>query len=276
MLNGTVGSGGFSRVCHYRDYHGNRFACKITPNIHRKVFMNEMEILKSFPPNIRFPTVYDHFETEKNSYMVMSLFRGSKIYNLEKYTDATLKSIARGITRCIALCEENEVIHLDIKPQNVMMSDASEMALTKLIDFGHSVRGTEVLVRNPVGTLQYMSPEHITYPYRVTSKSDIWAVGVIMYHLGTGFLPFDDDYSTRLMDKIRDETPDFDLIECPDLREFVRGLLEKDPASRPSATDILKNPFLEGDIWNRYEGILYPDERIESYKRPGSHFISIN
>ena len=112
-----------------------------------------MEILTSFPPNIRFPKVYDHFENNDNSFMVMSLFRGTKVNNLDKYTENTLRSILRGIARCLILCHENEVIHLDVKPQNLMMSDVSETALTKMIDFGNSVRGTCVELKSRIGTL---------------------------------------------------------------------------------------------------------------------------
>ena len=275
MILSPIASGGFSRVHQYVDYHGNRFCCKVTPHKHRDIFINEMKILKSFPHNIRFPHVYDHFETNENSYMVMSLFRGTKIYNLEKYTESTLKSILRGISRCLILCKENDVIHLDIKPQNIMMSDMSETALTKLIDFGHSVRGKEVLLNKQIGTLEYMSPEHLTFPYRVSHKSDIWAMGVIMFHMGAGFMPFNDenDYITDVVGRIKNSEPDYDSIESDELRELVRLMLNKDPGERPDAGEILGHPYLKGDIWDRYKGELYPDEMIESYLRPGNTFF---
>jgi len=269
MILNPISRGGFSKVHHYIDGHGNRFCCKVTPQRNRKIFKNEIDILNSFPPNIRFPKIYDHYETRENCYMIMSLFRGTKVNNLERYTENTLKSIMRGISRCLVLCHENEVIHLDVKPQNLMMSDMSETALTKLIDFGNSVRGTRVELNNRVGTLEYMSPEHLTYPYRVTPKSDVWAMGVIMFLMGSGYMPFnDEEYKiSEVIDNIKEMEPDYTLVENNELRELVRWMLNKNPEDRPMAVEILNHPYLKGDIWDRYQGELFPDERIEKFKR---------
>ena len=275
MILTPIAAGGFSRVHHYVDGHGNRFCCKVTPKKHHKVFLNELDILKSFPPNIRFPKVYDHFESKESSYMVMSLFRGTKVNDLEKYTDNTLRSILRGIARCLILCHENEVIHLDVKPQNLMMSDMSETALTKMIDFGNSVRGTRVELKSRVGTLEYMSPEHLTFPYRVTPKSDVWAMGVIMFLMGSGQMPFSsgDNRITEVIDNITLSEPNYRWIDSPELRELVKWMLMKNPEDRPNAVDILNHPYLKGDIWDRYQGELYPDERIENFKKPENTFV---
>ena len=275
MILTPIATGGFSKVHHYVDGHGNRFCCKVTPKKHRKQFINEMDILTSFPPNIRFPHVYDHFENNDNSFMVMSLFRGTKVNTLDKYTENTLRSILRGIARCLILCHENEVIHLDVKPQNLMMSDMSETALTKMIDFGNSVRGTRVELKSRIGTLEYMSPEHLTFPYRVTPKSDVWAMGVIMFLMGSGQMPFntENDYINDVVDNIKEKEPNYNWIDSPELRELVRWMLVKNPEDRPNAVDVLNHPYLKGDIWDRYEGKLYPDERIENFKRPKNTFV---
>jgi len=275
MILTPIAAGGFSKVHHYVDGHGNRFCCKVTPKKHHKVFLNELDILNSFPPNIRFPKVYDHFESKESSYMVMSLFRGTKVNDLEKYTDNTLRSILRGIARCLILCHENEVIHLDVKPQNLMMSDMSETALTKMIDFGNSVRGTRVELKSRVGTLEYMSPEHLTFPYRVTPKSDVWAMGVIMFLMGSGQMPFSsgDNRITEVIDNITLSEPSYQWIDSPELRELVKWMLMKNPEDRPNAVDILNHPYLKGDIWDRYQGELYPDERIENFKKPENTFV---
>ena len=275
MILTPIATGGFSKVHHYVDGYGNRFCCKVTPKKHRKQFINEMEILTSFPPNIRFPKVYDHFENNDNSFMVMSLFRGTKVNNLDKYTENTLRSILRGIARCLILCHENEVIHLDVKPQNLMMSDMSETALTKMIDFGNSVRGTCVELKSRIGTLEYMSPEHLTFPYRVTPKSDVWAMGVIMFLMGSGQMPFnsENDYINDVIDNIKEKEPDYNWIDSPELKELVKWMLMKNPEDRPNAVDVLNHPYLKGDIWDRYEGKLYPDERIENFKRPKNTFV---
>jgi hypothetical protein len=47
----------------------------------------------------------------------------------------------------------------------------------------------------------------------------------------------------------------------------------KNPEDRPNAVDVLNHPYLKGDIWDRYEGKLYPDERIENFKRPKNTFV---
>lgn len=277
MILTPVGRGGFSKVHHYIDDHGNRFCCKVTPKKHRKQYLNELDILKSFPPNIRFPKIYDSFEDNDNGYMIMSLFRGTKVNEMDRYSDNTLRSIMRGISRCLALCHDNEVIHLDVKPENLMMSDMSETSLTKMIDFGNSVRGSKVYLRSKIGTLEYMSPEHLTYPYSVTPKSDIWSMGVIMFLMTTGQMPFNtkNDYISDVVDNIKYKNPDFELIESEELREIIKWMLDKTPEYRPNAIEVLNHRYLKGDIWDRFQGELYPDERIENFKKPKNTLVYI-
>jgi serine/threonine protein kinase len=109
----------------------------------------------------------------------------------------------------------------------------------------------------------------------VTPKSDVWAMGVIMFLMGSGQMPFSsgDNRITEVIDNITLSEPNYQWIDSPELRELVKWMLMKNPEDRPNAVDILNHPYLKGDIWDRYQGELYPDERIENFKKPENTFV---
>ena len=88
-------------------------------------------------------------------------------------------------------------------------------------------------------------------------------------------MPFnsENDYINDVVDNIKEKEPDYNWIDSPELKELVKWMLMKNPEDRPNAVDVLNHPYLKGDIWDRYEGKLYPDERIENFKRPKNTFV---
>jgi calcium-dependent protein kinase len=91
----------------------------------------------------------------------------------------------RGILQAINHCHANKVVHRDIKPENIMVNDEDE---TKLIDFGLSKTQTKGAMTTVAGTPFYMAPEVLNESY--SAKADIWSLGVLLYTMVSGYLPF--------------------------------------------------------------------------------------
>jgi len=140
---------------------------------------------------------------------------------------------------CSALqhAHNHGIIHRDLKPSNLFMDESGNL---KLGDFGiardtHQADLTEVGLT--VGTYAYMSPEQICADTNVSDKTDLYALGCLLYEMMTGYPPFDGENFARIFDqhlnsdapKVRERVPD-----CPQsLEELVLQLMAKHPAQRP-------------------------------------------
>lgn len=147
-------------------------------------------------------TVHDAGTTETGRpYFVMELVRGVPLL---EYADAQRLDLRRRVSLFARICRavqhahQKGVIHRDLKPSNILVTEADGQPLPKIIDFGIA-RATDELADatrltradEMVGTPAYMSPEQMAGEPDVDTRADIYALGVLLYELLTGTLPFD-------------------------------------------------------------------------------------
>ena len=130
------------------------------------------------------------------------------------------------------------VIHGDLKPRNVRINPRNHV---KVVDFGiaKALADTRKYTVNVFASTAYCSPERLE-TQQIDARSDLWSVGVLLYQMMSGRLPFDETNKERLERRIRSWDPPDPLPEsCPEpLRRVIFKLLARDPAQRyPSATD---------------------------------------
>ena len=136
------------------------------------------------------------------------------------------------------------IVHRDIKPANLMITSGG---LVKILDFGIAKAGSDRVTRAGVllGTLAYMSPEQAAGE-SVSSSTDLWALGAVLYEMLTGRLPFGDSLDGDFMSlfcaiHLHEPTPIRTV--CPDVPETLAGLvhqlLDKDQAKRPDANALI-------------------------------------
>jgi TolB-like protein/tetratricopeptide (TPR) repeat protein len=170
---------------------------------------------------------------------------GQLFISMDCYDGETLKrKIERGPVRVeevvalaiqlahgLAKAHEAGMVHRDIKPANIMVTKEGE---AKIVDFGLAklARQTKLTkAGSTLGTAAYMSPEQARGE-EVDHRSDIWALGVVLYELVTGKLPFKSDYEQALVYSIlNDEVQPIEGIDSR-LDEFIRKALRKDPSGR--------------------------------------------
>lgn len=148
------------------------------------------------------------------------------------------------------------IIHADIKPENIVFVDDRENSPFRLIDFGLSIHTSRhnvingLIMKELVGTFGYMAPE--TYFDRIYSESaDMWSVGVILYVLLSGSMPFDID-SKNFVKKLKlgqfyPTNGDMWANISSSAKDLVRKFLVADPKLRISSTDALDHPWFQSN-----------------------------
>jgi serine/threonine protein kinase len=151
------------------------------------------------------------------------------------------------------------IVHRDLKPENLFLTELgafTDRKLVKILDFGIAKNVADSARRlttadDVFGTVDYMSPEQIRSASNVDHRTDIWSLGVILYELLTGRLPFRGDARSVIAQIVSDPVPPPSLIVPhlpPQLESVVMRALEKDPAKRYHSAEELRAalaPFVD-------------------------------
>jgi len=159
-------------------------------------------------PNI--VTIYEINEYEDQTYIAMEYIEGETLK--DKITSGTLL-LTKVVDYAIQICEGLQkahaagIVHRDIKPQNIIINRDGQV---KILDFGLAkLKGVSQLTKesSTLGTVNYMSPEQIQ-GLDVNQRTDIWSLGVVLYEMITGQLPFKGDYEHAVVYSILNEEPE--------------------------------------------------------------------
>ncbi|MBN2075553.1 MAG: protein kinase [Dehalococcoidales bacterium] len=251
-----LGEGGKKKVYLVHDKKLDRdvaFALIKTENLDedgRKRVTREAQAMGKLGDNPHIVSIYDMGEINGQPYIVIPLMSGGDVEGLiEKATDHKLPldqviGIAKAVCNGLDFAHSKGVIHRDIKPGNVWLT---EDGTAKIGDFGLAVM-TDVsrltMEGMMVGTYSYMSPEQ-AMGGEVTEKADLYSLGAMLYEMVTGRPPFvGDDYVAVVTQHINNQPilPTWHRADLsPGLESLIMLLLEKDPGKRPaSANDVLK------------------------------------
>ena len=144
--------------------------------------------------------------------------------------------------KAINHCHAQNVIHRDIKPENIMITDQGSV---RLIDFGLSKASRTQKLTEMAGTPYYMAPEVLKGSYM--AEADIWSLGVLLYCLVSGYLPFQGGSAKEVFSKIKAADFHFDHQEfetiSKECKDLITKLLEKDPKKRLTGINALAHPW---------------------------------
>ncbi|WP_290869690.1 serine/threonine-protein kinase [Hamadaea sp.] len=247
-LLGRLGQGGMGTVYLAESSTGQQVALKVIQDHlldkpeFRTRFSGEVERAKNVPP---FCTaeVIDADPEHEPPYLVVEYVDGPTLAEIVResgpLSGAALHSLGIGMATALTAIHNSGVIHRDLKPANVLLPRGG----VKVIDFGlarGSADGTQLTQTDQVmGTIPYIAPERLGPMDRVvTPAADVFAWGAVMVYAATGRTPFGGDTPAATAVRIMTEEPDLDGVASA-LRDIVAQTLQKDPASRPTARELL-------------------------------------
>lgn len=208
---------------------------------------NEIAILKTVDhPNIVKAT--EVYVYKKQIYIIMEACLGGDLYSFSPYSERQAASITAQLLSAIKYMHDRNVVHRDLKFENIMFIKDIPESPIKLIDFGLAKKfmNTPGLMTERVGTVYTMAPQVLQGVY--SSQADMWSVGVIAYMLLSASKPFFNKRPAKMIDQIMRGYYTFAAPVWQGISEeaktFVESLLVVDPKIRLTATDALKHDWI--------------------------------
>ncbi|XP_066593408.1 death-associated protein kinase 1-like [Prorops nasuta] len=197
-------------------------------------------------PNI--VSLYKVIDTGTTVVLLLELISGGELFHWTPSGEAEAAHVVRQVLLALSHLHSHQVAHLDIKPENILLSSPPPMPSIKLIDLGLSHRlvpGSEH--RALFGTPEFVAPEIVNYE-PLSLGTDLWAVGVLTYILLSGASPFlgedkQETYANVAACQYQFDDEFFNSVS-EIAKDFIRSLLIKDPKERGSADSCLKHPWI--------------------------------
>jgi len=224
----------------------------LNPNVAQELqfrarFEREIKVLRSLKhPNI--VPILDHGHVDEYAYIVMPFYKGGTLQDRLRKGPLSLEEGARILSQVTAALEYSHkkgIVHRDIKPSNFLLDDHGDALLTdfglaRIHDQSMSLTGSAT-----IGTPAYMSPEQCTG--KVDARSDQYSLGVVLYQLATGRLPFEADTPVALaikhvsepMTRPREVNPNVP----PSVEAVLMKAMSKSPADRYGSVADMNNAF---------------------------------
>ncbi|XP_054546219.1 calcium/calmodulin-dependent protein kinase type 1G isoform X7 [Talpa occidentalis] len=249
----VLGSGAFSEVFLVKQrVTGKLFALKCikkSPAFRDSSLENEIAVLKRIKHE-NIVTLEDIYESATHYYLVMQLVSGGELFDriLERgvYTEKDASLVIRQVLSAVKYLHENGIVHRDLKPENLLYLTPEENSKIMITDFGLSKMEQSGVMSTACGTPGYVAPEVLAQkPY--SKAVDCWSIGVITYILLCGYPPFYEDSESKLFEKIKEGSYEFESPFWDDISEsakdFICHLLEKNPEERYTCEKALQHPW---------------------------------
>uniref|UniRef100_A0A2K6BSI8 Maternal embryonic leucine zipper kinase n=1 Tax=Macaca nemestrina TaxID=9545 RepID=A0A2K6BSI8_MACNE len=254
-LHETIGTGGFAKVklaCHILT--GEMVAIKImdknTLGSDLPRIKTEIEALK----NLRHQHIcqlYHVLETTNKIFMVLEYCPGGELFDYiisqDRLSEEETRVVFRQIVSAVAYVHSQGYAHRDLKPENLLFDEYHKL---KLIDFGLCAKpkgNKDYHLQTCCGSLAYAAPELIQGKSYLGSEADVWSMGILLYVLMCGFLPFDDDNVMALYKKIMRGKYDVPKWLSPSSILLLQQMLQMDPKKRISMKNLLNHPWIMQD-----------------------------
>jgi Ca2+-binding EF-hand superfamily protein/tRNA A-37 threonylcarbamoyl transferase component Bud32 len=259
VIGDELGAGKFSKVhlCVHK-VTLKKYAVKIIDKTgmtasERDLLRTEIAVLQlvNHPHIVHLKNV---FETRSRIYIIMTLVEGGDLFQRltlrHRFDEATAKRIIKNLLEALQYLHERGIVHRDLKLENIMMTSRDSDTDIQVADFGLSkFAAPEEIMRLPCGTLTYVAPE-VLQMNGYGREVDLWNVGVILYVLLRGRLPFESRHNNEIIEKTlraqlfieRDAA--WDTISM-DAKNMIRKLICSDPKKRLTVQKALEEPWLD-------------------------------
>ena len=265
---GRIGSGGMADVYKAKDGKLNRF---VAVKVMKAEFKNDSNFVTKFrreaqaAAGLANPNIVNVFDVGDDNgvyYIVMELVEGitlkEYIQKKGKLSVREATSIAIQVCMGLAAAHSHGIVHRDVKPQNIIISTDGKVKVT---DFGIArAASSNTISANAMGSVHYSSPEQVRGGYS-DAKSDIYSLGITLYEMVTGRVPFDGDTTVAIAIKHLQDEMDPPSKYTPDLPYSLEQIIYK---------------CTQKSVERRYDTV---DEVIEDLKHslidPNGHFVTL-
>lgn len=316
-----LGEGAFSicKRCVHKET-GKEYAVKIMSSCLET--SREIEMLRRCQDHPNVVKLYDVFQDSHNSYMVFELLKGGELLSRirgkrrnQTMSERDVCRIFRSLVSTVDYLHSQRIVHRDLKPENLLFIDSTPSSGLKLIDFGFARELPEMdsgnTMQSPCITLDYCAPEVLNQAFPVNYEGqsnndnigselngnglekpsketgydescDLWSLGVILYAMLSGRLPFSKDQLTPTeplapmnAENIRSRTVNFSGSEWTRVsqapRDIILGLLNPDPSKRLTIQNLVHNDWLMN-----FDSTEIVPKRVKTTKRKSPSEASKN
>lgn len=221
------------------------------PNIVREIYYHKQLKHKNIV------SLYEVIKTENHLWIALEYCQGGElyyyIYEKKRLELEECRNIFFQIVLAVKYVHSLNLSHRDLKLENILLAD-NKKSIVKLTDFGF-IREfnpqSRKFLTTICGTTVYMAPEVLSQQKYSGFAVDIWSMGIILYTMLNGMMPFDDDNEMKIQQKIiHNEPMVFDHVPV-EVNMLILKMLNKDPNQRPSLNEILNSSFLI-DNYNKH------------------------
>ncbi|KAI8381274.1 kinase-like domain-containing protein [Radiomyces spectabilis] len=249
-LRDTIGEGTYGKVkLGIHELTGQQVAVKRISKQHASLMAREIHHHRQLiHPNV--VRMYEIIATESYIHIVSEYCPNGELFDalsrLGRCTEKRAQFWFRQLVDAVKYCHSHGIIHRDLKLENVLL-DANDNV--KICDFGFARHSEKhQMLETFCGSLAYSAPEVIQRQRHTGPEIDVWSLGVILYTLLAGELPFDDDSEIIMQRKIVNleyQIPSYFSSESSDL---IRQVLKLNPADRLTTDQILNHPWMRMDV----------------------------
>lgn len=250
VIEEVIGEGGMGVVYRARDRALDRVVALKSLHLNllgdaevRRRFVREARVMTRWShPHIA--SVFDFVESADVLALVMEYIEGETLLDhIQRWRGGMpadeLLPLMLPVLDAMACAHAEGVVHRDLKPENILLERRGVGLWPKVVDFGIAkiLEGTAYTVSGALlGTWRYISPEQAQSPHLVDHRADIYSLGVTLYHLVEGRLPFEHDNPyAMLMDHVSTPPPPITRTDVPPaLKALVLACMAKAPAARPA------------------------------------------
>jgi serine/threonine protein kinase len=263
VFRGVIGEGAFAVVKLVQHLQTKEyFACKVIPRscLDTADLLTRFEIeirthLKSQHPGV--VRLFDLLRDETNYYVIMEFCQNGDLFQAivdrHGFSEAEARPMVRQILDAVQALHAAGVSHRDLKPENVLLH---RNGCLKLSDFGLAAYiQKNNLLNTPCGSPCYASPECISGRPYDGDATDMWSIGVIVYAILTGAMPWTERNQARLFRQITAGQYRIPSTISAEGASFIAGLLTVDPIKRMRIEEAIAHPWLEG------VQVVYPASR---------------
>ncbi|CAG5129030.1 unnamed protein product, partial [Candidula unifasciata] len=276
-LRETIGSGGFAKVkLAYHALTGEKVAVKImdkrTLGAELPRVTTEIAAMKDLHHQ-HICKLFQVIETENRFFLILEYCPEGELFDYiiskDRLDENEARLFFRQIVAAVTYIHEAGYAHRDLKPENLLLDEDLNI---KLIDFGLCAKpegGISSFLATLCGSPAYAAPELIAGKQYLGPEVDQWSMGVLLYALLCGFLPFDDENISHLYKKIKTGVYATPVWLSEESKEIISQLLKVEPKRRISMQDLLRHPWLTKTFnipieWeSKYKKVLDDDCIIE-------------